>query len=273
MAIRAYVGDKYTALSTDTKPLNVDSGATLYELDTETLWLKKGDSWVCLNCATNSNYGSVGPTGPVGPAGQQGIKGDRGIPGSNGIQGIPGPIGENGPTGENGQRGYSCICPYYWWGPFSSDYPWGVWFLWRDYDRVNVIQDVGVHIFWGITWSGSISFINSPNIRIITMPGSSVTLNNGNFVYNGTCYQTFVLGTGVYDFISTPGGIIVLNNMLQNSVLGQFYSTKTCADPAINPIGLDATALDRAAEYGVPFDQLATQYVVRQTAQSAESAN
>lgn len=275
MALKAYVGDKFTALSTDEKPQNVGTGATLYELDTEKIWLKKGDEWKCLNCNYNLQY--VGPTGPIGPQGSQGtqgIKGDRGFPGINGLQGPTGPTGAKGSTGETGSQGYSCICPYYWWGPFSPDYPWGIWFLWRDYNRLTVIQDTGVHIFWGITWTGTISFINSPNIKLIIMPGSNITLTDNHFIYNGFCYRKIVLGIGVYDFINTPAGVIVLNNMLQNSVLPAFFETVVCADPAVNPIlPNDEVIIDRGSEYGVPFIELATQYVVSQQAQPASPYN
>ena len=41
MSIKAYVGDKFTALSTDNKPDNVDTGAVLYEIDTNLIYLKK----------------------------------------------------------------------------------------------------------------------------------------------------------------------------------------------------------------------------------------
>jgi len=269
MAVKAYVGDKFTALSTDTKPNNVDSGATLYEIDTEKIWLKKGNSWVCLNCFQSSlNVGPTGPTGPMGPQGMQGVKGDRGPAGANGIQGPMGPTGPKGDTGNTGSPGLSCVCPYYWWGPHSPSYPWGKWFLWRDYTRLNVIQDLGIHIFWGITWTGSLKFINGPNLKIITTPGSSVTLENSNFVYNGFCYNKIVLGIGVYDFISTPAGVLVLNNLLQNSSIANFLNTKICPDPVNNPIVDDTLiTIDRGAEYGVPFTQLATQYVVQQVPQ------
>jgi hypothetical protein len=45
MAIKVYVGDKYTGLSTDIKPSEVVTGATFYEIDTLLVYLYDGTSW------------------------------------------------------------------------------------------------------------------------------------------------------------------------------------------------------------------------------------
>lgn len=45
MAIRKYVGDKITGLSSDTKPSNVSDGATFYETDTLKIFIRVSGTW------------------------------------------------------------------------------------------------------------------------------------------------------------------------------------------------------------------------------------
>lgn len=48
MAIKKYVGDKITGLSSDTKPSNVSDGATFYETDTLKMYVRVSSTWVQL---------------------------------------------------------------------------------------------------------------------------------------------------------------------------------------------------------------------------------
>lgn len=45
MAIRKYIGDRFTGLASDTKPINVTDGATFYETDTKRLFLLVSGTW------------------------------------------------------------------------------------------------------------------------------------------------------------------------------------------------------------------------------------
>jgi len=45
MAIKRYAGDKFTGLSSDTKPTNVPDGATFYELDTKKTYVRYSSTW------------------------------------------------------------------------------------------------------------------------------------------------------------------------------------------------------------------------------------
>lgn len=52
MSIQRYAGDKLTGLSTDTKPLNILDGATFYETDTLTIYLKVSGAWVLITATS-----------------------------------------------------------------------------------------------------------------------------------------------------------------------------------------------------------------------------
>lgn len=267
MSVKAYVGDKFTCLSTDTKPTNVDSGANLFELDTLKHFLKVGEDWHCLNCTTNSNL--IGPTGPTGPPGSVGPRGE-GLIGKKGERGfsVTGPTGEQG---ERGEKGLSSVVPYYWWGESSSVYDWGKWILYRNPERFDTIQEVGTHIFWNITWSGKIEFINSASIKLIIC-NSTVTLTEGEFIFNGQTYRSISLTEGEYEFISTPAGILVLNSSLYASIVtlpAQLTGTLPNRNIDSNPYISDAlAAVDFGAYYGIAFEELMTQYVVRTVPQT-----
>jgi hypothetical protein len=53
MAIKVYAnGMKYLGLSTDTKPANAESGATLFETDSKKKYISTGDGWALKNQKT-----------------------------------------------------------------------------------------------------------------------------------------------------------------------------------------------------------------------------
>jgi hypothetical protein len=95
MAIKQYASDKFTGLSSDTKPVTVPDGAIFYETDTYKEFIKVGGSWTIL----------TGMIGPTGPQGTQGATGAQGVTGSQGNQGFQGFLGVTGPQGVTGAVG------------------------------------------------------------------------------------------------------------------------------------------------------------------------
>jgi hypothetical protein len=57
MAIKRYVGDRFTVLASDTKPTNVDNGAIVLETDTDKWFQLSGGTWVEINIPTSQISG------------------------------------------------------------------------------------------------------------------------------------------------------------------------------------------------------------------------
>jgi len=88
---KAYVDNNYTGSFVGSTGVNIDYTGTVFTF-------------------TNTEPGTVGPSGPTGPSGPAGVtgpSGPQGISGPTGPQGISGPIGLTGPSGPQGEQGIS----------------------------------------------------------------------------------------------------------------------------------------------------------------------
>lgn len=59
MAIKRFAGDKFTGLSTDSKPTNVLIGATFYETDTQLAFIYTGSAWSELDYVNPTDLGAA----------------------------------------------------------------------------------------------------------------------------------------------------------------------------------------------------------------------
>lgn len=92
MAIKRYAGDRFTGLSTDTKPSNIEDGALFNELNTKRLFLRNSSTWQTLDADTldgqhgsyylNYNNFSNTPTIPSVGNGTLTVTGNNGLSGS-----------------------------------------------------------------------------------------------------------------------------------------------------------------------------------------------
>lgn len=60
MAIKYYVGNKISGLSTDTKPTTVPIGTVFYETDTAKEYVFDGTSWSIIQGASESDMLAIG---------------------------------------------------------------------------------------------------------------------------------------------------------------------------------------------------------------------